>query len=119
MSNAGEKLDNLIRKERLRALFLILAIGLPIVAIFAYVKTPPLGNSSTVTGLVTGLRSIEGDGVRLFLEVRLNSGTEVLVKIPHTGHYYRKGKVVSLNKKESWLFGGSKYYFQHYAPEKT
>ena len=75
---------------------------------------PPLGESTIVVGEVTGLRAREGDGAKLFLTVRLDSSQEVLVNIPRTGEYYRKGKRVKLLMMEPKAFGATEYRFQHY-----
>ena len=63
---------------------------------------------------VIGLRGAEGDGVRLFLDVKLDSGEKVLVSIPNVGAYYKKGHKLSLLKKKSNILGGAEYTFQSY-----
>ncbi|MBL4672604.1 MAG: hypothetical protein JKX81_10130 [Arenicella sp.] len=73
-----------------------------------------LSSSTTVQGEVVGLRGAEGDGVRLYLDVKLDSGQNVLVSIPNTGAYYKKGNRLRLQKRKSNIFGGSEYTFQEY-----
>ena len=75
---------------------------------------PPLGKSTAVVGEVIGLRAREGDGAKLFLTVRLDSNQEVLVNIPRTGEYYKKGKRLKLLMMEPKIFGATEYRFQHY-----
>lgn len=98
---------------REKALLFAVLIGL---MVFGYLNMPSLDISSStiVQGVVTGLRGAEGDGVRLYLNVKRDSGQNVLVSIPNTGAYYKKGHRLSLQKRRSNFFGGSEYTFNQY-----
>ena len=100
-----------ILKEK--ALFFSVFIGL---MVFGYLQMPSLNiNSSTIVqGEVISLRGAEGDGVRLFLNVKLDSGENVFVLIPNTGAYYKKGHRLSMQKRRTSFFGGSEYIFNEY-----
>jgi len=89
------------------------------VAIFGFLNMPSIdsANSHSVYGQVIGLRGAEGDGVRLYLDVKLDSGKKVLVSISNTGTYYKNGKRLRMQKRRSNIFGGSEYTFEHYVPE--
>ena len=109
---------------KLRIAFLIEIVKekvfyLGVVALFVCIgwwQMPSIDFSSSypVFGQVVGLRGQEGDGVKLFLDVELDSGKRVLVHIPNRGAYYRKGERLRLLKKNTKLFGSSSYIFQQY-----
>jgi len=96
-----------------KTLLFAVIIGL---MVFGYLKMPSLNISSStiVQGEVISLRGAEGDGVRLFLNVKLDSGKNVLVSIPNTGAYYKKGHRLSMQKRRTNIFGGSEYTFNQY-----
>ncbi|MCP3851932.1 MAG: hypothetical protein GY694_17105 [Gammaproteobacteria bacterium] len=100
-----------MRQERLKIVGPILLLAF-IGGLFLFFKLPAPGASSQINGEVISLRGREGDGVRLFLVVRLSNGKEVMVKVRSSNEYI-KGKRVSLLKKRS-LFGGNEYYYQGY-----
>ena len=88
MTSAGKKFDRLMLLDRFRVVSIVLLLlAAFVIAVLAYTETKSTEASNTVTGVVTGLRGIEGDGVKLFLEVQLAGGKEVLVKVPYTGYY--------------------------------
>jgi len=115
----SRRLEIEILKDRLASWLPAVLLFVLCVSVFAYLKLPPSGASSNVQGTVVGLRSIEGEGVRHFLVVKLKNGSEVLAKIPDATYHYRKGKAVSLVKKESSWLKGAKYYFGNYLQDET
>lgn len=115
----SRRLEIEIIKERLLVWVPAVMVFIFCVGIFAYLKLPPSGASSNVQGEVVGLRSVEGDGVRHLLVVRLKNGSEILAEIPDATYHYRKGKTVNLVKKESSWLKGAKYYFGNYVQNET
>ena len=75
---------------------------------------PSSSEPSSEFGVVLGLRGAEGDGVRLFLDVELDSGNRILVSVPNSGAYYKKGRRLRMNKRTSSILGGSEYSFAEY-----
>jgi len=98
-------------KEKAFIVLLFLAL-----AVFAYLQMPSIDSttSNAVYGKVIGLRGAEGDGVRLFLDVKLDSGKNVLVSIPYRASYYKKNERLRMQKRKSNILGGSEYTFEHY-----
>jgi len=115
----SKRLEIEIIKDKLFSWVPVALVFILCVGIFAYFKLPPSGASSNVQGEVVGLRSIEGEGVRHFLVVRLKNGSEVLARIPDATYHYRKGRTVNLVKKESSWLKGAKYYFGNYIQNET
>ena len=86
--------------------------------IYGFLSLPSISQPSSVYGVVDGLRGAEGDGVRLFLDVKLDSGKSILVAVPNSGAYYKKGRRLRLQKRTSNVLGGSEYTFAEYVRTK-
>jgi len=98
-----------------KALPVIVFFGL---ILFGFLSLPSMKKPTQVYGEVVGLRGAEGDGVRLYLDVQLDGGKKVLVSIPNTGAYYKKGRRLRLQKRDSNILGGNEYVFDQYVEKR-
>lgn len=106
-----------ILKEHAKQIAFVLAIILGLV-LFGFLQLPSTQKPVNVFGTVSSLRGSEGDGVRLFLDVKLDNGDKVIVSIPTRAGYYRQGERVRLDRRTSNIWGGSEYTFGQYVSKR-
>ena len=102
-----------ILKEHVKKVVFVIALFLCLV-IFGFLSLPSTDKPVSVFGTVSSLRGSEGDGVRLYLDIKLDNGKKVLVPIPARTGYYRQGERVRLDRRASNFLGGSEYTFGQY-----
>ncbi len=113
------KLEFELRKELLKQKLLpvIVLLGVGVFAVFM-LPSAKYHTTKVLHGEVIGLRGVEGDGVKLLLEVKLDSGLVVLVRIPRRQGYYQKGKRVRVMQRQSNFMSGYDYAFDRYTSER-
>lgn len=114
MSSTDQKIDNYLRKQRIKDVLRVVGILLSFSLVLALIYTPHIGKQEEVSGVVITLSAHHTDnGHRLYMLVELETGIRVNVFIPNSG-FYKQGGTVNLLKVEPMLFGKTVYKYKGY-----
>jgi len=115
MNNSNEKLNLLVKKEKLRNALKVLLIAVILLSGIAFLAMPPIGKTSEVKGTaLSSSTSASTTRSYVILTVKLaGTGKVVNTEIPSSS-YFKKGKQVNLLKQEALIFGSPIYIFQGY-----
>ena len=108
MTSRRDELDRMLGQTRWQKVALYSAY-IAIVAFVAWFQSPPLGETSEVSGTAVSAFGLPSDrSVPIYISVRLDSGPTVKARI-YAFSQFKEGARVRLLKQDALLFGPPRY----------